>query len=722
MYDIVVNLPSTNQLAALITLVVLLVSFPEHVDFGPPSVSPLYTGYQAFVADPFRQVVYEAGFGVEILDETTLALVDTIQVNDTVNALDLSADGNFLYASTNPYQGTPQIFQISLNTRLVVQALNVSFSPHSLRVGRSDRMYVSQVGGSYLHILNWTSGQEIGNLSVWEEVLLETNPSGARLVLVGDSVTPTTMYLYDITTDTPTLLGQDHHDLWMTIPQFAVDWTRGRVYLPGSFNGYGAEVITLPDITLSGVLLMKAYPYGVAISPDGQFVYGLTSGGGWPNSLYVFNVSDPGSRNEVPLSRDTNGGLLVSGDGQFLYSLDPLWRLPTPPDVDPRYPSPDSSQDTSPANISASVWLGLPAVQLTDFALTLDEMPLPARFAATTELRASLNASLMNGYRTVRASIDWSNGNNSVTWSFTNAQVPPLIIYPWYPSIYIGLNYTPDYMRARTFATVPNVELNQARTTLDGQLLITRVLSQSEIQADIAWNLSAGEHVVAIWANTSAGDELAIWTLVIGPEPPFPPLEFFPDSNGFNISVPSGWARRYNAPVLDRTYSLVLQGPSKNGYATTIAIGNFSDPKVGENSTYLASFVNRSLALAVGFWPSAYLLGVAFREVSGHTAVDFEIRDPSCCHEERIVAIADEGRGRVWLIVLAVHESFFGWANTTLERMVRDIHIESAPSEGGLPSALPAVLVWGIVAIVIVAAVVFVALVVRKRRALPPSG
>jgi parallel beta-helix repeat protein len=203
-------------------------------------------------------------------------------------------------------------------------------------------------------------------------------------------------------------------------------------------------------------------------------------------------------------------------------------------------------------------------------------------------------------------------------------------------------------------------------------------------------------------ANTT--QSVQVWSV-----PTFMTVEH---ASGFRLPIPTDWDVRKDSNVSGNTVPILALGPTVNGFRTNLIVATSSDPTAREDDAYLRSGMNETLlALQRSGQVVVVTDGPTLFTVSGHRAVAFGLGRPSLGIFQRVVLVVSAAHGRDWVLVLSVTGSAYGQTNATFDAIVSGFSITAIP---------PIVLVGLVGGIVAAAVTVVVIMVVRRRKRVAP--
>ncbi|MDQ6713783.1 MAG: hypothetical protein M3Z28_11440, partial [Candidatus Dormibacteraeota bacterium] len=270
---------------------------PPQGRVAAPTVRPLagMPEFYSLVVDDARQVLYGTdinGGKLYILSMADGSLLDSFLLGadqwSRPLGMDLSPDGSRLAVALS---SAPPIAIVDLNTRKVVQRLTIhgrlSDAVADLRYGRPGRLYT--VGDGFLHIIDTTTGTEIGstNNAVMVNTPHLTITADKRWLYMIDGGDSAQFVRWDISTDSPVetnapsgeaggmaaVVRPDGSQVYTTSGQV---WTSGLEHELGNFAGahtYGSEGRTLIYSPATDRIFAGCGCYGVQEIRAGGFPY-----------------------------------------------------------------------------------------------------------------------------------------------------------------------------------------------------------------------------------------------------------------------------------------------------------------------------------------------------------------------------------------------------------------------------------------------------------------
>ena len=255
-------------------------------------VLPMNNTHVGMRVDPSGDRLFMAGGArgrVEVLDigaDGTLSEGSSVQLEGTPSGLALSEDGETLWTGTF-YEST--LYGIDLETLEVTATVDISVDAWDLAVvpGR-DELYVSDLAGDSIAVVDLDAGAEVGSLAVATSPAgLAVSDDGARVyaaVSNGDVVavidTASRAIVAEVNVTEGDLLDEDGAPLLNSnVNAVWLDDAGGRLYASrGSDNA--VSVLDADTLEVLGAFPVAMYPFDLELSPDGQLVVAEYKGGG----------------------------------------------------------------------------------------------------------------------------------------------------------------------------------------------------------------------------------------------------------------------------------------------------------------------------------------------------------------------------------------------------------------------------------------------------------
>ena len=253
------------------------------------TVDAIYTfSATDFFVDPFRPYVYaSSGASLQVINSSTLAVVQSIQLPTAAYGMTMSPDGNKLYIAGGSSQS---ILVLDPNTWSLLPSLSVGDSPTDLAMGLSNRLFVL---GNSLSQIDATTGATTGpDAPVYPYGgALRISPDRTTLYYADFGLSPGTLYKLDVSTTNPAILWQNETDIGENGEQLALSLDGSMVaYVCGyGYEGYQIPNFRTSDMSLAGVFSTGAYPDCLAYSPDGKYAYALRTP--YPTAVDIYDTS-----------------------------------------------------------------------------------------------------------------------------------------------------------------------------------------------------------------------------------------------------------------------------------------------------------------------------------------------------------------------------------------------------------------------------------------------
>jgi YVTN family beta-propeller protein len=297
-------------------------------------------------SDPERPFVYvsDAGSGkILVIDTSTEALVDTIDVGARPTFIDISPDGNLLAVSLN--NGKSVAF-VNLDSRILDGTVSLPGYPGRLAFCGSNKLFVGTGDdpslSEQIQIVDTVSRAIVGTLESSE--VLGCNRVKDELVAYEQASTYPPTDVWDVSVSPPVLLHSENvfgggcgSDRRAYQSSFSPDGSRLYTTVgscttshDGILPGFNTE-----ELTPAGSFLLEWQPSAGALNPDGSR-YFAAHGTSVTNptfpiierhdrstpDLHVYDIATYAELSRYPLSgRVAPGGLQVSGDGLKLFAI-----------------------------------------------------------------------------------------------------------------------------------------------------------------------------------------------------------------------------------------------------------------------------------------------------------------------------------------------------------------------------------------------------------------
>lgn len=262
-------------------------------------------GNQELLADPCRPLVYYADHAGEVLViwNYSSGTKVSVEVGAAPISLELGPGGRFLYVAVS---GDRELVAVDVEREEVDLSLDLGFVPLSAAMGSADSVLVSSLDDTLVRRVNLTSGLVETCFDPGFHAILESDLEKGEMVAIEKWNENATMGIvrYSLAPPVPSVIAQKNvSDCGLT--QYVVDWDGGAIYISAYWNG-GFQKRSLSSLELTGEVPTWNAKNGIALSPDGDRVYGLTVGSYW----------------EVP------GGAFFDSWGSMVYVIDAhSWQL-----------------------------------------------------------------------------------------------------------------------------------------------------------------------------------------------------------------------------------------------------------------------------------------------------------------------------------------------------------------------------------------------------------
>jgi YVTN family beta-propeller protein len=307
---------SVTVLLAIVT-VVSLAGRMTALATSAGTVDAIYNfGANNFFVDPFQPYVYaSSGASLNVINSSTLAVVQSIPLPATAYGMAMSPDGNKLYIAGGSSQS---VFVLDTHTWTLLPSLSVADSPSDLAMGLSNRLFV--LGGGISQI-DATTGASTGpNVPVYFTYggALRITPDRKTLFYADFGLSPGSLYKVDVSSTNPTVVWANGMDIGENGEQLALSHNGSMVaYVCGyGYQGYQIPNFRTSDMSLLGVFPTGAYPNALAYSPDDKFAYALH----WiyPTAVDIYDLSSYARVGQFPIAGRSS---IVTTDqsGQHLF-------------------------------------------------------------------------------------------------------------------------------------------------------------------------------------------------------------------------------------------------------------------------------------------------------------------------------------------------------------------------------------------------------------------
>ena len=241
-------------------------------------------------ADPNRPIVYASSpdiNGVVVVDTETLEILATPFVGANPGGMAISNDGQLLYVAN---RNSNFVGVLETSTFTLVDSIAIPELAHDVEVGWDGRLYV--LGDDSLMQLDPITGNSVGP-AIRSNVYggeLEINAAKDRLYYCDHGLSPASLYQYEISGSTATLLWESPHggtsgsngqDLALSNNGEFISYACG-----AGQGGYVIAKYRTADMLIEGTFDCGAYPREVTFSPDNKLAFTVNSGG----SIKVWNT------------------------------------------------------------------------------------------------------------------------------------------------------------------------------------------------------------------------------------------------------------------------------------------------------------------------------------------------------------------------------------------------------------------------------------------------
>lgn len=274
----------------------------------------------AFALHPTQPYMYATirdQNALAIINTNTLAVEDTIFVGSAPANLTFSPDGLTAYIA-NSTSNFLAVFDTQ--TRAVTNSFLISEQPQDVVFGNQNRLFV--LGQNSIFQIDATTGASAGsNIGAYYIVYsgaLEISPDRNALYYGDYGLSPASMYKFDVSTTTATLLWESPHgphgsngqDLTLSHDGTFISYATG-----SGQNGYQIAKFRTTDMAILGSFNTGAYPREIAFSPDDQVAYAVHTEG----EIDLFNTNTFLSLGTI-LASDEATELALDSTGRYLFA------------------------------------------------------------------------------------------------------------------------------------------------------------------------------------------------------------------------------------------------------------------------------------------------------------------------------------------------------------------------------------------------------------------
>jgi len=711
-------------------------------DVSEAAIGPLgysLNGNQELFSDPTRPIVYAAdtdGDTVHVFNATTGEEMWNVTVGASPLSIDISADGRYMYVAVSGYNVTI----VDLQTRSVSNTIALAFSPISVRIGLSGRLYLTQSGGA-LDVVRESSGTLIEEIGGIGSCVLEMSPNKTTLMVLQLGSSPTPLYKYSCAGTSLVLLDQDNHDLGPNARQMAIDWANETLYLVCG-SPYGVQVVSLSTLDLLGFMPATSYPGGVALSSDHTTVLCTTYSG--PDELWAFSTSnwslvakykfrewaagdDPVNFHAItaPL---TTGCVIAVGDPVLFVNL-------SRPALFPGFPRAGEGVGYDYfGNISANIFVGIPACQFTSQVMMLDGVTVVSHIRNPYMLGELPSPITRGGNHTLYASISWTGGSTEVNWTFTTSETEHIVSET--PAKDSVLNYVPENITIVLDLGYPIRQWAGGSIVLNN-FYVPWILENGTINLHTYGLTMPGKNIVSLHISFSHVDYMTLvysdlyedleFSIIDVPTTPSTTGLGWHNVSEASLMLPTSWIIRDNVTVGLTKFATQALGPVTDKARASISLQTGIDLNFTTDAQYLDSFPDEFVDQMGGVNHTVYIVeGPRTEQVSGHPAMVFAVRWTEQPIVQKLMVVADVDSGRYWLLIMTVDQSLYFRENPMLEGVISSFSVPEGGHDGSLDEA-PLVLkvalgiALGALLAVLVGMVV-VALNVWPRRKTPPGA
>ena len=252
---------------------------------------------------------------VSIISTASLSVVKAVQVDKYPGGLAISPDGNFVYVG---HFDASTLAVISTASQEVVEMAEIGEDIEGMMAISPDgaTIYASDfAGGGEINIISAASRQIVGSIDVDPSMDVAIAPDGSSLYVVNSSdeeLVQISTATHQVTNHIP--LGQDVHDY----TNLAIEPNGDFVYVPIRnlmIVVSTASEAVVQSITVGNASLGNFALTGVAVSPDGEFVYLANAE---ESSVAIISTETSSVIETVSVGRGPVS-IAVSPDGRAIY-------------------------------------------------------------------------------------------------------------------------------------------------------------------------------------------------------------------------------------------------------------------------------------------------------------------------------------------------------------------------------------------------------------------
>ncbi len=260
---------------------------------------------------------------VSVIDTTTASVIATVPVGSSPSAVAVTPNGRFAYV-TNLFSNTVSVISAASNT--VVATVPLGISPGGIAITPNSAFaYVTSSSGSNISVIDTATNTVVTTMPVAFPFMLAMAPVGNLGYVThgafANGVTVINTATNSVITDIP--IPADVTISAAVTPDGAFVYVTCLSFTAGSKL---AVIDAATNTVLAIVPLPATFAPGVALTPVGAFAYVANNGGGvccvgpGPSSISVIDTSSNTevSRISLPVGFSPNG-VAVTPDGAFVY-------------------------------------------------------------------------------------------------------------------------------------------------------------------------------------------------------------------------------------------------------------------------------------------------------------------------------------------------------------------------------------------------------------------
>lgn len=260
----------------------ILLSANAHAAAGDVLASYNF-GASSFAMDPTAPYMYAtipSQNAVAIINTNTLAVEKTVFVGSGPANIAFSPDGLTAYIANST---SDFLAVFNTQTQTVTNSFLLPEQPQDVVFGNQNRLFV--LGQNHIYQIDATTGAStgpaLGSTFVYGGEL-QISPDRNTLYYGDYGLSPSTMYKFDVSTTTPTLvrqsafgtLGSNGQDLTLSHDGTFISYATG-----SGQNGYQIAKIRTSDFAILGSFNTGPYPRQITFSPDDQIAYTVNTDG-----------------------------------------------------------------------------------------------------------------------------------------------------------------------------------------------------------------------------------------------------------------------------------------------------------------------------------------------------------------------------------------------------------------------------------------------------------